>query len=185
MQLQEFEALSGELKALGVRVRAVTAQHGDIPNMLKARNCVLDYVALVCDPSFSISQNYIDKGLNLILTTEERPFLLKSATSDGRPHNMVQPAVAIEDASGKMVYTWTWHDLEGKHKWDGTTNGPQVFQRPTPESLIEAMKKGSFADVEMARYPDKWPRKTFNFPPEISFLLRPPFVQEAAPAARL
>lgn len=178
--MQEFEALASEFQALGVRVRAITAQHGDIPNMLKDRKCVLSYVSLVSDPNFAICQDYVDKGLPLILAKMDAPMLMKIGTSDGRLHNMVQPGVVVEDAKGNWIYTWTWHDLDGKNKWNGTVHGPQVYQRPTTEAILEGIKTGSFSKVDTSRYPDKWPRKDFQFPAEISFLLRPPFQGEAA-----
>ncbi len=61
MQLQEFEVVPPELEALNARVRAVTAQHGDIPGELAKRNCGLEFVALVSDPSFLICKDYTTK----------------------------------------------------------------------------------------------------------------------------
>jgi hypothetical protein len=71
--MQEFEALRSQLSALGVKVRSVTAQHGDIPAMLSRRGCELDFVEVISDPSFSICKDYQAKGQKLILTTEARP----------------------------------------------------------------------------------------------------------------
>ena len=95
--MQEFEALAKEFSALGVRVRAVTAQHGDIAAMLARRGCVLDYVEIISDPNFSVCKDYMSKGLDLILATEDRPKLLESMvktdgfeSQEAAKHNMVQ-----------------------------------------------------------------------------------------------
>ena len=115
--MQEFEALRSQLSALGVKVRSVTAQHGDIPAMLSRRGCELDFVEVISDPSFSICKDYQAKGQKLILTTEARPQLLQGLverdgfkSADHAKHNMVQPGLCVEDAAGNLVYAWSWHD---------------------------------------------------------------------------
>jgi hypothetical protein len=172
--MQEFEAMRTKFAALGVRVRAVSAQHGDIRAMLRRRGCDLDFVDIVSDPSFSICKDYIAKGINLILDTEARPKLLASmvktdgfATQADAAHNMVQPAVTIEDVTGRMLYKWTWHELHGDQKWGGETNSPTVFLRPTTNSLFEAIERGSFENIEIDTYPSKWPREAFPFAGEL------------------
>ena len=57
--MQEFDAVKAQLSALGVRVRSVVCQHGDIPAMLARRGCELDFVELVSDPDFSICKDYV------------------------------------------------------------------------------------------------------------------------------
>jgi hypothetical protein len=138
--------------------------------MLKRRGCNLDFVELVSDPNFSICKDYIAKGLDLILDTEKRPQLLASmvkkdgfATESDAAHNMVQPALTVEDAAGNLVSKWNWHDLTGEQKWGGDTNSPTVFLRQTADSVLDAVKKGSFDRLIVATYPSKWPREAFPF----------------------
>lgn len=162
--------MKAEFSALGVRVRAITAQHGDILAMLRTRNCDLDFVEMVVDPDFSICKDYMARGLDLILDTEERPMLLKSLVKNGEfpteeaaKHNMVQPAIVVEDSERNIIYTWTWYDLKGDQKWGGKTNSPTVFLRPTTDSLMEAIKAESYVGVEIDTYPSKWPREKFPY----------------------
>jgi hypothetical protein len=199
--MQEFEALSSRLSALGVRVRcvahrvisqiaerlvlqrayvqecrhspllyrlpalsgcalatrSVTAQHGDIPAMLARRGCELDFVEIISDPSFSICKDYEAKGLDLILATEEREQLLEGMverdgfeSKDAAKHNMVQPAVTVEDAEGNLLYTWSWHDegtvgeywdSDGKQIDGALKDGVHIVTiRPTAESLLAAIE---------------------------------------------
>ena len=51
VELTREQALAPELSALGVRVRAVTAQHGDIPHWLAERGCHLSFVRTVLPPT--------------------------------------------------------------------------------------------------------------------------------------
>ena len=86
-----------------------------------------EYVEIVSDPSFSICKDYVAKAdLDLIMTTEERPQLMEMmvksgefSTPEAAKHNMVQPALVVEDGAGNIVYKWSWHDL-GKvgELWD-------------------------------------------------------------------
>ena len=59
--------MKAQLSALGVRVRSVVCQHGDIPAMLARRGCELDFVELVSDPDFSVCKDYVAKGMQLIV----------------------------------------------------------------------------------------------------------------------
>ena len=116
--MQEFDAVKAQLSALGVRVRSVVCQHGDIPAMLARRGCELDFVELVSDPDFSICKDYVAKGMELIFAQEERDMLLTALvekdgfeSKEAAKHNMVQPAICVEDDDGNVVYKWSWHDV--------------------------------------------------------------------------
>jgi hypothetical protein len=175
--MQEFEALRSQLSALGVKVRSVTAQHGDIPAMLSRRGCELDFVEVISDPSFSICKDYQAKGQKLILTTEARPQLLQGLverdgfkSADHAKHNMVQPALCVEDAVGNLVYAWSWHDeaefwtSDGKLINSARKDGAHLVSiRPTAESILAAVKSGDFGEIATDVYPQDWPRKAFPY----------------------
>merc|ERR1711924_25847 len=121
-----------------------------------------------------ICKDYIAKGVDLILATEERPKLLKMLVKmDGfenetaASHNMVQPAVVVENSSGQIVYKWNWYDLEGTQKWEGKSNSPTVFLRPTTDSLYAALKDGTLTSskytTQIDTYPSEWPRPAFPY----------------------
>lgn len=178
--MQEFEALRSPISALGVQVRSVTAQHGDISAMLSRRGCDLDFVEVISDPSFALCKDYQARGQKLILTTEDRAQLMQglvdrdgfSSPADAK-HNMVQPALCVEDAAGKLLYSWSWHDegclgefwtAEGKQVDSARKNGAHIVTiRPTAESILAAITSGSFSEIVTDVYPQEWPRDAFPY----------------------
>jgi hypothetical protein len=178
--MQEFEALRSPLSALGVQVRSVTAQHGDIKAMLSRRGCDLDFVEVISDPAFALCRDYQAKGQKLIFTTEDRPQLLEglverdgfSSPADAK-HNMVQPGVSVEDSAGNLLYSWSWHDegslgefwtADGKQVDDARKHGAHIVTiRPTAESVLAAISSGSFSEIVTDVYPQEWPREAFPY----------------------
>ena len=165
-----------------MRVRAITAQHGDIHAMLDRRGCKLEFVEIVSDPNFSICKDYVAKGLDdLVFDTQERPQVLAPLVEldgfkdlDAARHNVVQPALWIENTAGDCLYKWTWKDLDGSSgfrgdPWEGKANktirggGWTVFLRPTTDSLLDALIRGSFMAIDIDIYPNKWPRANFGY----------------------
>ena len=196
--MQEFDAVKAQLSALGVRVRSVVCQHGDIPAMLARRGCELDFVELVSDPDFSICKDYLAKGMELIFAEEERDMLLTALvekdgfeSKEAAKHNMVQPAICVEDDDGNVVYKWSWHDVGTVGQYwnaDGTqvddtfvpmgdavgesksgadvkagTHSHIVPLRPTTDSILAALQSGSFENIEFDSYTDEWKRPGFPF----------------------
>lgn len=51
--------MASQLAAAGARVRAVTAQHGDINGWLQQRGCHLDFVEVVSDPDYTLCKEYV------------------------------------------------------------------------------------------------------------------------------
>lgn len=158
--MQEFEYLADELRALGVRVRAITAQPGDTREMLATQGVFLKYVEVVTDSGFSICNDYKEKGLNLLYAEHLE-------VDPKAKHPMVEPAWVIEDAKGNWAYTWSWDNINPKFFKNPRiyeTNGPAVIIRPTPESLLECVKNGGdFSNMKTANYPTTWPRKNSPF----------------------
>ena len=80
----------------------------------------------------------------------------------------VQPAVVVANGNGDVLYSWTWHNLSGDLEWGGEKHSQTVFLRPTPESLLEAMKTSDFSDIAIANYPREWPRRDFPYSERLS-----------------
>jgi hypothetical protein len=196
--MQEFDALGRRFQAVGARVRAVVCQHGDIPAMLARRGCDLQFVELISDPDFSLCQDYEAKGIPLIKAVEERDKLLESLvkndgfeSKDAAKHNMVQPALCIEDGDGNVVFRWSWHDVgivgqfwtedglqsddtfaaidgvsdnsHDRSDLDAGTHTHIVALRPTTDSILTALQAGSFDHIQTDVYPKEWKRPKFPF----------------------
>lgn len=164
--MQEYEILAAELAPLGVRVRAVTPQHGDLRSFLQERGCNLNYVGIISDPYWEVCRDYVGKGVDLVMSIEERPDITKGF---GGPHNQVQPAVAIEDGEGNLLYKYTWNDLKSTtpfgadtsgsdqfkgqpQKWNQKMNWAGVYLRPNVQSVVDAIKAHDMSKVRIQEY---------------------------------
>lgn len=164
--MQEYEVLADELTKLGVRVRAVTPQHGDLRGMLQERGCNLNYVGIISDPYWEVCRDYLGKGVDLITSIEERPDITKGF---GGPHNQVQPAVTIEDGEGNVLYKYTWNDIHSTtpfgaetsgsdqfkgqpQRWNKKMNWAGVYLRPNCASVVEAIKTKDMSKVRIQEY---------------------------------
>lgn len=137
--MKMFDALHAEFEAAGYSVRAVSAQEGFAEKLATHKDgpIVLGY-PVVEDTTFALTDELIAKGVLLEKTTA-KPVL--GEYFDKIPgmtdHNLVQPAMVIQDNSGNVVF-----------KWEGTLP-EQVeghpFTRPDPASVLLQAKSACFS----------------------------------------
>ena len=106
--MQRWDALRSEFEAAGFAIRAVAAQEGFAQKLAthKDGSIVLGY-PIVEDTEFALTDELIAAGA-LIEKTTAKPVL--GEYFDKIPgmtdHNLVQPAMVVQDSSGAVILKW-------------------------------------------------------------------------------
>eukprot|EP00968_Pinguiococcus_pyrenoidosus_P004669 scaffold301_cov243-Pinguiococcus_pyrenoidosus.AAC.174 len=121
----------------GVTLTALCG-HPNVVEELKARGVEVGF-PIEEDLDLAKAREIQDLGLEL--------FMLHNDDFD---HEMVQPAVAVTNDDGDLLFGWSWKDLPSH----------DVKTRPTPMAVLDAIAKsaeGVAAEVEVGTYWHKKP----------------------------
>ena len=168
MQLYHLNELHEQFQEAGIAIHAITAQPGgeaDIRNKLTKFGLPDLKFHVHSDPSWSMMTLEPQDGI--YVPNPSHPFLLKGGAFK-EPYKMVQPALAIVDQKGEVVYWGSWNKLQsgqlnpdtlpnGRREDNPDGNTHDVRWRPVPEDMLLKLTEGGNLEeirVDNLGFPD-------------------------------